>query len=66
LDVEPTHRRTQPPLKIEVAETIQKNLFSNPINPVRNSSAALNAAGIILKSKRVAASGPEGAAGHHF
>jgi len=30
------------------------------INPVRNSSGALNPAGIILKSKSGAAAGPEG------
>jgi hypothetical protein len=47
------------------------------VNPVRNSSGALNPAlrggtpygaepGIILKSNPAAASGPEGAAGHYF
>ena len=30
------------------------------VNPVRNSSGALNPAGIILKSNPAAASGPEG------
>ena len=36
------------------------------VNPVRNSSGALNPAGIILKSNPAAAAGPEGAAGHYF
>ena len=36
------------------------------VRPVRNSSGALNPAGIILKSNPVAAAGPEGAAGHRF
>jgi len=30
------------------------------VNPVRNSSGALNPAGIIIKSKPAAAAGPEG------
>jgi len=34
--------------------------FSVWVNPVRNSSGALNPAGIILKSNPAAASGPEG------
>jgi len=33
------------------------------VNPVRNSSGALNPAGIILKSNPAATAGPEGAAG---
>jgi hypothetical protein len=36
------------------------------VNPVRNSSGALNPAGIILISNPAAAAGPEGAAGHYF
>jgi len=34
--------------------------MSNAVNPVRNSSGALNPAGIILKSNPAAAAGPEG------
>ena len=36
------------------------------VNPVRNSSGALNPAGIVLKSDLAVAAGPEGAAGHYF
>ena len=41
------------------------------VNPVRNSSGALNLAGIILKSNPAAAAGPEalgpeGTLGHYF
>jgi hypothetical protein len=36
------------------------------VNPVRNSSGALNPAGIIIKPNPAAAAGPEGAAGHYF
>ena len=43
------------------------NLARRPqVNPVRNSSGALNPAGIILKFNPAAAAGPEGAAGHYF
>jgi hypothetical protein len=52
-------------------------IYSFAVNPVRNSSGALNPAfrggtrygvepGIILKSNPAAASGPEGAEGHYF
>jgi len=34
--------------------------FHPPVNPVRNSSGALNPARIILKSNPAAAAGPEG------
>jgi len=36
------------------------------VNPVRNSSGALNPAGIDLKCNPAAAAGPEGEAGHYF
>jgi hypothetical protein len=51
-------------------EIYKKPLFQQRVcfwvNPVRNSSGALNPAGIILKSNPAAAAGPEGAAEHYF
>ena len=39
---------------------IEKKIRDILVNPVRNSSGALNPAGIILKSNPAAAAGPEG------